>query len=261
MHSGTALPTVDLMGLQVAAVSTGALVQHVFARLESGQGGWIVTANLDFLRKYHRDPEVKSLYDAADLRVADGMPLVWASQLQGEGLPERVAGSSLTDALVAEAARRGRSLYLLGGVDGAARAAAEVWTARHPQLRVVGWDEPWVSNPPTAAELEGIDRQVERSAPDLLLGGFGTPKQEWVLRHLRRRFPSMWSVGIGGTFNFVSGRIGRAPEWMQQWGLEWVHRLAQEPRRLARRYLVEDLPFSAELLGFAARRRFRRFSG
>jgi len=254
------LPVVDLMGLELVAWDQEQLVAHVMAELEAGRGGWVVTANLDFLRKFHRDPEVRRLYEAADLRIADGMPLVWASKLQGDALPTRIAGATLTGRLAAEAATRGRSIFLLGGQDGAAEQASRVLSAQCPGLQVAGFGEPFIGQPPSPAELEEIEAQLERARPDILFAGFGTPKQEQLLLKLRRRFPRMWMVGVGGTFNFIAGRVRRAPTWAQDRGLEWVHRLAQEPRRLAKRYLLEDLPFSAELFASALVRRRARDS-
>jgi N-acetylglucosaminyldiphosphoundecaprenol N-acetyl-beta-D-mannosaminyltransferase len=254
----TGLPTLDLMGLDVAAVDQEALVSHMFSELQEGRGGWVVTANLDFLRMYAKDPEIRALYEAADVRVADGMPLVWAARIQGGSLPGRVAGATLVDRLAEESAHRGRSLYLLGGVGGVAERAAGIWKARHPELRIAGFSEPWISQPPTEAELAELTASLADASPDVILAGFGSPKQEQVLQHLRQAFPRAWMVGVGGSFNFVAGRVRRAPLWMQDRGLEWIHRMAQEPRRLARRYLVHDLPFSAELFASALWRRATR---
>ncbi|MGF1509882.1 MAG: WecB/TagA/CpsF family glycosyltransferase [Myxococcota bacterium] len=252
------LPTLDLMGLDVAALDQEGLVRHMFAELGAGRGGWVITANLDFLRMYARMPEVRELYQAADVRVADGMPLVWAARIQGDAIPGRVAGATLVDRLAEECASQGRRLYLLGGVGGVAERAASIWKARYPELDVAGFSEPWVSEPPTNAEMQQIIGDLRAAAPDVILAGFGSPKQERILRRLRGEFRHAWMVGVGGSFNFVTERVRRAPIWMQDRGLEWLHRLSQEPRRLARRYLVEDLPFSAELFASAVWRRATR---
>jgi N-acetylglucosaminyldiphosphoundecaprenol N-acetyl-beta-D-mannosaminyltransferase len=195
------------------------------------------------------------LYAGADVRVADGMPLVWAAWLQGDPLPERVAGSSLLKLLAARAAREARSVYLLGGAADSAARAAEVLCANHSGLRIAGYSSPRVSEPATEAELAPIIAELERVRPDLLLVGLGSPKQERLIEQLRSRFPAVWMMGVGISFSFVAGDVRRAPYWMRLGGLEWAHRLAQEPNRLARRYLVEDLPFALELFGHAALRR------
>jgi N-acetylglucosaminyldiphosphoundecaprenol N-acetyl-beta-D-mannosaminyltransferase len=247
---------VDLHGMEVAAVDSAALVEHVFNSLDRGEGGWIVTANLDILRRYAVDREARELYDAADLRVADGMPLVWASRVQREPLPERVAGSTLVWNLAERAARDGRSLYLLGGDEGAAEGAAREMTARWPSLRIAGMSAPRVSLPPSTIELDDIAREISAAAPDLVYVGFGSPKQEYICKALRARFPKMWVLGIGISLSFMAGQVKRAPPILQKLGLEWTHRLAQEPRRLAKRYLVDDIPFAISLFrGAMAKRR------
>jgi N-acetylglucosaminyldiphosphoundecaprenol N-acetyl-beta-D-mannosaminyltransferase len=250
------LKRIDLHGMEVAAVDTPALVAHVFNSLDRGEGGWIVTANLDILRRYALEKTSRELYDAADLRVADGMPLVWASRVQREPLPERVAGSTLVWHLAERAAKENRSLYLLGGDEGAAEGAAREMTSRWPGLRIAGMSAPRVSLPPAEAELEGIAKEIEAAAPDVVYVGFGSPKQEYICKALRARFPKIWLLGIGISLSFMAGQVKRAPPILQKLGLEWTHRLVQEPRRLARRYLVDDIPFAVALFrGAMAKRR------
>jgi N-acetylglucosaminyldiphosphoundecaprenol N-acetyl-beta-D-mannosaminyltransferase len=246
--------TIDLMGMAIARIDRWQLLDRMFDALERGEGGWVITANLDFLRRYVKQPKMRSLYDEADIRVADGMPLVWAASLQGDTLPERVAGSSLISILAERAASRGRSIYLLGGDTGAAEACQRQLEQRFPGLRVCGVSSPWFSNPPNPEELEEVAATLQRAAPDVLLVGLGSPKQELVIRALKDRFPKTWMIGVGLSFSFVAGTVRRAPPVLRRLGLEWVHRLAQEPRRLARRYLVEDLPFAFELLAATAMR-------
>ena len=250
----TSNETIDLMGMAIARIDRWQLLDHMFDALERGKGGWVITANLDFLRRYVKQPHARELYDEADIRVADGMPLVWAASLQGDHLPERVAGSSLIWLLAERAAAAGRSISLLGGDPGAGEACAAELERRNPGLRICGVSSPWFSNPPTAEEVEQTTAALEQAKPDILLVGLGSPKQELVIRALRDRFPNTWMIGVGLSFSFVAGTVRRAPPVLRKLGLEWVHRLAQEPRRLARRYLVEDLPFAFELLANTALR-------
>jgi N-acetylglucosaminyldiphosphoundecaprenol N-acetyl-beta-D-mannosaminyltransferase len=251
------LKTLKLLGMPLAVVSEDAMVDHVFAKLREGRGGWLVTANLDHMHRYARDPQLRSLYADADVIVADGMPLVWASRLQGEPLPERVAGSALLIRFAERAAREGKSLYFLGGDPGAADEAGRVLCERFPELRIAGASAPMVQNPPTADDVARVRAEIGDVKPDLLLVGLGSPKQERLIHLLRADFPGAWMVGVGISFSFVAGRVSRAPAWMQKSGLEWVHRLSQEPGRLARRYLVNDLPFAFELLARSAATRLR----
>lgn len=241
------LPRMDLLGMDLAQIDRWQLLDHMFGAMREGRGGWVVTANLDFLRRWTKDSTARALYGEAEIRVADGMPLVWAARLQGEPCPERVPGSTLVWLLAERAAKEGRSIFLLGGDPGAGPAAAEKLKEHFPALKIAGCSSPWFSNPPSEAELEPVRAELVAAQPDLVLVGLGSPKQEYVIRGLRAALPAAWMMGVGISFSFVAGRIARAPEWVQSTGLEWVHRLIQEPRRLARRYLVEDLPFSVEL--------------
>ena len=246
-----------LMGMRLARVTRAELLDRIFAALAAGQGGWLVTANLDFLRRYVGDARVRTLYDAADLCVADGAPLVWASRLQGYGLPERVTGSSLLWYLAERAAREARSLYLLGGTPASNQGAARVLVERYPALHICGRSCPLISAPPTADELASLQSELTALRPDILLVALGSPKQEEVIAALRPHLPATWMVGVGASLSFAAGELDRAPVWMRRAGLEWLHRLAQEPSRLARRYLIEDLPFALRLFSAALKTRTR----
>jgi len=250
---------IELLGMRVAVIDSRGLLDHIFDASSRGEGGWIVTANLDIVRRFVIDSDARGLYAAADLRVADGMPLVWASRLRGRPLPERVAGSTLTVLLAERAAREGRSLYLLGGDPGAAEACRDVLCARHPDLQIVGCSSPRVSSPATTEEVDAIAESIDACAtsPDVILVGFGSPKQEWVIQKLKQRYPRAWLMGVGITFSFIAGEKARAPVWMRRIGAEWIHRMAQDPGRLVRRYLIDDLPFAALLFGDAIVRRMR----
>ncbi len=250
--------TVEILGMSIDALDYRGLLDEMFESLAEATGGWIVTANLDILRRYAIDGDMEALYGAADLRVADGMPLVWAARLQGDPLPERVAGSTLSWLIAERAAEEGRSIYLLGGDPGAAEGAARVLQERYRGLRICGLSSPRVSNPATLTELEAIGDVIEPCNPDIVYVAFGSPKQEFVARGLRERFPDAWFIGVGISLGFIAGQVQRAPEWMQRYGLEWLHRLVQEPRKLAHRYLVDDIPFALRLLAISARNRFSR---
>lgn len=256
--SGPVFPQVELCGVRFDAPTEAQCVEHVVSEIGQGRGGWIVTPNLDHLRRLVADESFRSTCAPADLAVADGMPLVWAGRLQGTPFPERVAGSHLITSLSVAAGRAGRSVYLLGGDEGTAEAAAEVLQARCPGLRIAGTDCPapgFEADPERMRQLVG---QLTAAQPDIVYVALGSPKQERLIGELRGELPGAWWIGIGISFSFLSGDVRRAPPWMQRVGLEWLHRLAQEPRRLARRYLVDGLPFAARLLVESAWRRVRR---
>lgn len=249
------LEMVELMGMPIACCSEQRLLELLGAALAERRGGWLVTANLDFLRRYHKDARMRALYSEADLRVADGMPLVWAAWLQGTPLPERIAGASLVRPLAEVTRRAGRRLYLLGGDGDTAARTASILSREYPGLEIAGHSSPMLPTEPTDEVTAPIVEALRKARADLVLVALGSPKQEWLIRKLRVGLPQAWFVGVGASFSFLTGHIPRAPAWMQRSGLEWLHRVLTEPRRLSKRYLVHDAPFGVELLGRALLRR------
>ncbi|MEO7579701.1 MAG: WecB/TagA/CpsF family glycosyltransferase [Massilia sp.] len=213
-----------------------------------GQGGWIITCNTDIMRKHMLDPTFRRLAAEASLIVADGMPLIWASRVQGAPLPERVAGSNLISSLSAAAARAGRSVFLLGGDPGTAEEAADALRRVSPELLVAGTLCPPPGFESDASRMDEIRVALERTQPAIVYVALGSPKQEVLIAQLRDAFPASWWIGVGISFSFLAGRVRRAPRWIQRCGLEWAHRLCQEPGRLARRYLLHGIPFTMFLL-------------
>jgi N-acetylglucosaminyldiphosphoundecaprenol N-acetyl-beta-D-mannosaminyltransferase len=251
------IPSVPVGAVSVMAMSETEVTQHVSRSWLRGHGGSIVTVNVDILRSASRDPDLAALVDAAEIVVADGMPVVWAAAMSGMPVPERVAGSSLVWTLAKTAAREGRSVYLIGGDLGVPEAAARALVEQFPTLRVVGADSPPYGFERDERQLRALVAKVRRAAPDLVLVGLGFPKQERLITRLRQVVPRAWFLGCGAGIAMAAGQFRRAPVALQRFGAEWVHRLILEPRRLARRYLVNDLPFALRLL---ARARAGRFS-
>jgi N-acetylglucosaminyldiphosphoundecaprenol N-acetyl-beta-D-mannosaminyltransferase len=248
---------VSLMGMQIDDVTEAGAVAAISEALERGEGGWVITPNLHHLRSHARQAELRKFFECADLVLADGMPLVWASRLKGTPLPARVAGSDLIWSLSEEAARHGRSVLVVGGDRESGWMAARKLHERCPGLRIAGMLYPPHGFDSDPYALERIAETLEETRPDIVYVGLGFPKQERVIAVLRERFPGIWFLGIGMSIEFVGGEVGRAPRWMQRSGLEWFHRLVHEPRRLARRYLVEGLPFAARLFAHGALARLR----
>jgi len=255
--SQTVLTTVDVWGLNFLAAHEHECVTHIFEELDAGRGGWVLTPNLAILRHCVRDPAIRELVSPVTVTVADGMPILWAARLQGTPLPARVPGSDLVTSVSATAAERGRSIFLLGGAPGTAEGAEIELRRRHPQLRIVGLNCPPFGFEHDADLMDQIGDEVAAAEPDLIYVALSFPKSEILIRHIQERRPDSWWLGVGVSFSFLCGDIDRAPSWMQRSGLEWIHRLAQEPRRLARRYLIEGVPFCAELLARSVIRRMR----
>ena len=247
-----------LRGVPIDVLTEHGCVEHLISESSAGRGGWVITPNLDHLRRADTDDEFRTMLQEADVVVADGMPLIWASRLQGTPLPERVAGSSLVWSLAEAASKARRSLYLLGGDEGVAEQAAEMLGNRYPDLKIVGTDCPEVGFDKDPERIEKVLKKVLDAGPDIVYVGLGSPKQERLIRRARVGLPHVWWLGVGISLSFIAGDVRRAPRWVQKLGLEWVHRLLQEPGRLAKRYLIHGLPFALRLLTGATLDRFRR---
>ena len=244
-----------LMGARFAAVTELDAASAIVDAAVASRGYWIITANLDHLRRYRSEPMARQLIDEADLIVADGTPLIWASRLAGTPLPRRVAGSNMIWSISRSASHRGASVFLLGGNPGAAEQAAQVLSHYFPGLKIAGTLCPPMGFEKEERELDRIQRQVREAAPMIVFVGLPFPKQELLIRRLRQLLPHTSFIGVGISFSFVAGEVSRAPEWTHALGLEWFYRLLQEPRRLVRRYVINGLPFAFVLFASAIRHR------
>lgn len=222
----------------------------------SGCGGSVMTVNADIARAGACKPAMAQLIDSGSLVLADGMPLVWATRLTGFRLPERVAGSSLVLSLSEAAAADGRSVFLLGGAEGVPVRAAAALRSRFEGLNIVGTASPPFGFDQTDEGIHRVVTSVASAAPDLVLVGLGFPKQERLIARLREAWPNAWYLACGAGISIAAGDFRRASPLLQRIGLEWAHRLALEPRRLAGRYLLDDLPFTVGLLAHSAASRF-----
>ena len=239
---------VTIGGIELHRYTEAGTVGHIMTHLKAGSGGWIITPNVDICRQIRRDPQVGQLVNRATLAVADGMPLVWASRLKRQPLPERVTGSSLIFSLSEAAADASCSIFLLGGAPGAPESAARKLSALYPKLKIVGTESPPFGFEHDKAQLECIRDRLLLNSPDIVFVGLGFPKQEKLISLLSPTLPATWFVGCGAAIGFAGGTTRRAPQWIQRCGMEWLHRLGSEPRRLFKRYVIHDLPYAAYLL-------------
>jgi N-acetylglucosaminyldiphosphoundecaprenol N-acetyl-beta-D-mannosaminyltransferase len=197
-----------------------------------------VTPNVDHAVLFQTNDRLRSAYASAALVLADGAPVVLASRILGRELPERVAGSDLVPALFARAnAEFPLKVFLLGAAPGVADRAAAAIERRWPCITVVGTLSPPLGFERDADENERILATVAAAAPDVVLVGLGAPKQELWVHAYADRLQAKVALCIGATIDFLAGEKRRAPLWMRRVGLEWLHRLSTEPRRLAMRYL------------------------
>lgn len=254
-ETGTALEgrrRTRLAGLEFDRLTEAAAVDHIMAASQRHEGGWAATPNVDICRQTRRDPALHSLVTTASLIVPDGMPLVWAARLLGHPFPERVAGGSLIFSLSEAAAQQGRSIYLIGGAPGVPQRAGDELRRRYPGLRVAGADSPPLGFDQDRLAIEAIRDRLTTAAPDIVYVGLGFPKQERLIADLAPACPRAWFIGCGAAIPYAAKTLPRPPRWMRRTGLAWLFRLMNEPRRLFRRYLVDDLPFAITLLASSA---------
>jgi N-acetylglucosaminyldiphosphoundecaprenol N-acetyl-beta-D-mannosaminyltransferase len=248
MQRSEAADTVNLRGVLIDRVDMGEALSRIESFISEGQPHRVVTVNLDYLRHSRRDERFRDALNSADLAVADGAPLVWTSRIFGHALPERVTGVDLADRCAGLAAARAYRLFLLGAGPGVAEAAARELEQKYPGLHIAGTYAPPLGDFSEEEEQRIRDR-IQQVRPDILLVGLPTPRQElWNHGHAED-----WGVpvtiGVGAAFDMLGGLVPRAPRWMQRLGLEWLFRLWVEPRRLWKRYLLDD---SVELVRLLA---------
>lgn len=250
----TAAP-IAILGVPFDNVNTGETIRMIEQMIASRRPHYLATANVDFLVQASRDVELRRILFDAHLVLCDGTPLVWASRLLGNPLPERVAGSDLVPLLLKVAAEKNYRPFFLGATPDSIEQAVKNVREKHPGIDIAGYYSP-PFNKLLEMDHEEICKRIMTARPDMLFVGFGCPKQEkWINMHYRSLGVPV-SVGVGGTIDFLAGRLARAPRWMQVTGTEWIFRLAQEPGRLFGRYASDLWYFSN---GIAAQyRQFRR---
>ena len=241
---------VTLFGCNIDNVSMEETLEVVEGFIRSGQPHQHVVVNVDKLVKASRDDALRRIINDCDLVNVDGMPVVWASRLLGKPLRERVAGIDLFEALMQCAAARGWRVFLLGARPEVVREVASTYVRRYPGLVLAGVrDGYWRGEQEEAA----LARSIADSRADLLFVAVSSPKKEQFLGRYQAEMKIPFAMGVGGSFDVATGRVKRAPAWMQQSGLEWFYRFLQEPRRMFRRYFIDDLAFLWLLIKEAAR--------
>jgi len=247
---------VTLLGVAFGNVTFTETLIRIEEMITSHQPHYVCTANVDFLVQARRDAELRRILNEAHLLLCDGLPLVWASRWLGSPLPERVAGSDLVPQLIRLAAKKNHRLFFLGATPEANEQAVANVRAQFPDVAIAGHYSP-PFRPLPEMDHEEIAGRIRAVQPDILLVAFGCPKAEkWMAANYRALgVPVM--IGVGGTIDFLAGRMKRAPLWMQRAGLEWIFRLSQEPRRLFRRYAMDFWHFGGAMIAESWRIKFQ----
>ncbi len=254
VRTGSAPRRVKLFGCPFDVVDTAQAVARVEEFLASGRTHQGCGVNVDQLVKMKDEPLFRDIVERCDLVTADGTPVVWASRLFGKRLPERVAGIDLFYALLPVSAQRGYKVYLLGAKEESLQGARAIYEARHPGLQIVGARNGYF----TVEDEPEIAKDIHDSGAQLLFIAISSPKKEEFVDRNRAMLAKVGFVlGVGGTFDIDAGLYKRAPDWMARAGIEWTYRLWQEPRRMYRRYIVEDSKF----LGMLAKQAWYEVTG
>lgn len=219
------------------------VIEKIENLIQAKKPSFIVTPNADHTVMLQKDKLFLEIYNSADLVLADGMSLIFASKILKTPIKEKISGSDLFPVLCRVAAEKGHKLFFLGGRPGACATAAEKMKENYSKLIITGTYSPPFGFEHDKQELVKINKMIKKANPDILFVGLGAPKQEkWIYKNYKDIGVPV-SIGCGVTFEFFAGMVKRAPKWMQQCGLEWFWRLIQEPKRLWRRYLIEDTAF------------------
>ncbi len=239
MSAGSSAEKITLFGVAVDNLTLPETLDRIEQLIRSGGVHQHVVLNVDKIVRMERDAALRAAVLECDLINADGQPVVWVSRLFGQPLKERVTGIDLFEQLMERCAARGLRPYLLGAREAVVARAVAVLQARYPRLRLAGWRSGYWAEGEEVAVVE----HIRQARPDLLCVAMGSPRQELFLHRWKQQLELPFLMGVGGSFDVVAGVVRRAPLWMQRAGLEWLFRLAQEPRRLWRRYLVDDMAF------------------
>ena len=214
-------------------------IEELEVLVAEGHGGYVVTPNVDHVVQAEDSEELRAAYDDASLSLVDGQPLIWLSKMLGEPFPEKISGSDFVPLVVDRAAERGWRLFFLGAAEGVGARAAEVLRDRYPGIDIVV-HSPSFGFEQDSDETAHVLGMIRNADPQVLVLALGCPKQELLMHRWRDQLGATIAIGSGATLDFIAGNVSRSPTWMSDAGLEWLYRLAREPRRLAHRYLVRD---------------------
>lgn len=231
----------NFLNIEVDNITMNEAIDRAEELIIKKKPSYVVTPNVDHIVKLENDKEFQEVYKYADLILTDGMPLIWISKIKGNPIKEKISGSDFFPKLCERAAKKGYSIFLLGAAEGVATKAAKNLKEKYEGLNIVGTYSPSYGFEKKDDEIKMIIEMVNKAKPDILAVGLGAPKQEKFLYKYKNDLNVPISLAIGASIDFEAGNINKAPKWMQNCGLEWFYRLCKEPKRMFKRYLVDDL--------------------
>ncbi len=231
---------IKFMNTQIDNLTMEEALQAIDSLIKENKSAYVVTPNVDHIVRLETNKELQVVYAGASLILADGKPLQWIAKWYGTPIKEKISGSDLFPLLCRMSAEKGYRMFFLGAAEGVAAKAAENLTGRYRGLQVAGTYSPPFGFEKDEKEMARIENLIKEAQPHILIVGLGCPKQELFILHSKDKLGVPVSLGLGASLDFEAGLIKRAPKWMSNHGLEWLFRITQDPKRMAKRYLVDD---------------------
>lgn len=232
---------IKFMNTEIDNLTMSEAMDAIDKLIQENNSSYVVTPNVDHIVQLELGGELREAYKNADLILTDGKPLIWISKWYKTPIKEKISGSDLFPQLCKLAAKKGYTMFFLGAAEGVAAKAAENLMRRFPGLNVVGTYSPPFGFEKDTVEMSKIETVIKDAQPHILVVGLGCPKQELFMLHNKEKLGVPLSLGLGASLDFEAGNIKRAPKWMADHGLEWLYRITQDPKRMAKRYLIEDV--------------------
>ncbi len=227
---------INFLNTQIDNITMDEAIAEINKLIQNCSYNYIVTPNLDHIVMLEKDNEFISAYKNANLIVADGKPLIWISKLLKRPIKEKISGSDLFPRICELSAKKGYKIFIMGAGIGVADKAAKNLSQKYPGLKFCGTYSPVFGFEKIPAEMELIKQLILNAKPDILAVSLGSPKGEKFIYQNLNEFKVPLSISIGASIDFEAGNVKRAPKWMSDIGLEWLHRIVQDPRRLIKRY-------------------------
>lgn len=232
---------IKFMNTDIDNLTMAETLNEIEELIQKKNCSYVVTPNVDHIVRLEKDEELQKVYKNASLILTDGKPLIWISKWYKTPIKEKISGSDLFPRVCQLAANKNYTMYLLGAAEGVADTAARNLMKKYPGLNIVGTYSPPFGFEKNEQEMNKIKTQIQDVHPDILIVGLGCPKQEKFMYYHCKELGVPISFGLGASIDFEAGNIKRAPKWMSNHGLEWLYRFSKEPKRLFKRYFVDDL--------------------
>lgn len=232
---------IKFMNTDIDNLTMAETLNEIDKLIQKKNCSYVITPNVDHIVRLEKDEELQKVYKNASLILTDGKPLIWISKWYKTPIKEKISGSDLFPRVCQLAANKNYTMYLLGAAEGVADTAAKNLMKKYPGLNIVGTYSPPFGFEKSKQEMNKIKTQIQDVHPDILIVGLGCPKQEKFMYYHCKELGVPISFGLGASIDFEAGNIKRAPKWMSNHGLEWLYRFSKEPKRLFKRYFVDDL--------------------